>query len=135
MHFSFMVFNYIYILEAIIKIIALKFSNYIQNRWNILDFFVAILGAFDLLVEYYLYKTFSTTGFMSSFMNFIKLLRLLRVVKIVRFLKQLRKLIFTIYLCIPAIMNVASLLFLVYFIFAILCVFLFHQIGFLDADG
>lgn len=49
------IFNYfftaVFILESIMKLIALGFKMYIKDKWNILDVVIVILSVFGIIIE------------------------------------------------------------------------------------
>ncbi|CAD8210431.1 unnamed protein product [Paramecium octaurelia] len=123
-----MSFTFVFILEAILKLIALGIIGYMRNSWNQFDFFVVCASILDLVLDF--------SG--NSFVTFLKVgpqiarvFRVLRVTRLFRLVKQfqgLQKLIETALYSLPAMLNVTALLFLVFFIFSILGVFLFQDI-------
>ncbi|CAD8122811.1 unnamed protein product [Paramecium sonneborni] len=121
-------FTFVFILEAILKLIAIGIIGYMRNSWNQFDFFVVCASILDLILDF--------SG--NSFVTFLKVgpqiarvFRVLRVTRLFRLVKQfqgLQKLIETALYSLPAMLNVTALLFLVFFIFSILGVFLFQDI-------
>lgn len=45
------IFTAIFLLEAILRIIALGFTRYIKDRWNQLDIIIVILSIIGILVD------------------------------------------------------------------------------------
>ena len=49
------IFNVIFIIEAMIKIISFGFvtngpDSYLRNNWNIMDFLIVVVSIFDLVM-------------------------------------------------------------------------------------
>ena len=55
LQFALKIFNYfftsVFILEAIMKIVALGFLRYIRDRWNQLDILIVILSIVGIVLE------------------------------------------------------------------------------------
>ena len=53
--FALMIFNYfftsVFILEAVMKMVALGFLRYIKDRWNQLDILIVILSIVGIVLE------------------------------------------------------------------------------------
>ena len=84
-------FLYFYTLEAIFKIIAFKFVSgeeaYIKDYWNILDFFVVIVGWVSFILER------AMNGTKISGLAGLRAFRILRPLKTVKRFKGLKKLV------------------------------------------
>ncbi|CAD8085427.1 unnamed protein product [Paramecium sonneborni] len=121
-------FTFIFITEAILKIIALGPVGYMRNQWNQFDFFVVCASILDLILQF---TGNSFISFLSAGPQLARVFRVLRVTRLFRLIKSfegLQKLIETAIYSLPAMLNVSALLFLVFFIFSILGVFLFGSI-------
>ena len=70
-----LVFNYIFILECVLKVIAVGFAmdegSYLRDSWNGLDFFIVLTSIIDMMLA-------------STDIPFLKVLRLLRMIKPLR---------------------------------------------------
>lgn len=75
--------TYIFILECILKLLALC-SEYFDNRWNWLDFIVVLGSLFDIVTTNI---NIQSLGFNTSI---IRLLRLLRILKLAKSWKAMR---------------------------------------------
>lgn len=68
-------FNYLFILEAVLKVIALGFTmdegSYLSDSWNRLDFFIVVTTVFDMLLA-------------GADIPALKVLRLLRMIRPLR---------------------------------------------------
>ncbi|CAD8189628.1 unnamed protein product [Paramecium octaurelia] len=121
-------FTFVFITEAILKIIALGPVGYMRNSWNQFDFFVVCASILDLILQF---TGNSFISFLSAGPQLARVFRVLRVTRLFRLIKSfegLQKLIETAIYSLPAMLNVTALLFLVFFIFSILGVFLFGSI-------
>ncbi|CAD8079150.1 unnamed protein product [Paramecium primaurelia] len=121
-------FTFVFIGEAILKIIALGPIGYMRNSWNRFDFFVVCASILDLILSF---TGNSFISFLSAGPQLARVFRVLRVTRLFRLIKSfegLQKLIETAIYSLPAMLNVTALLFLVFFIFSILGVFLFGTI-------
>ena len=70
----------IFILEAVVKISAFTFANYVADRWNVFDLIIVLISICDLMVGLF---------FISSLTNPM-LLRILRMIRVMRVLRTLR---------------------------------------------
>ena len=116
------VFAAIFLLEAILKLIAFGFGYFI-DAWNRFDFAVVCLSLVG----------FAVTVFTEASASYLNLLRVARVVRIFRLIpkaKGLRTLFQTLLYSLPALGNVGSVLFLFFFIFAVLGMNLFGKVRF-----
>jgi len=108
-------FTALFILEAVLKIFALSFSQYAQNPWNRFDFVVVIGSILDIIFS-------SLQGFdLGSLLGKVfRIARVLRVIRLAKNITGLRRLIVTLVASIPALINVGALLLLLFFIYAIM---------------
>ncbi|XP_073208185.1 cation channel sperm-associated protein 1 isoform X3 [Lepidochelys kempii] len=80
------VFLCVYVLEALLKLIALDL-DYFRDPWNDIDFFIMIMMVLDFVLPLLIYPGHTTHG------NAVSLLRVLRVFKGVRAVRILRLLL------------------------------------------
>lgn len=112
-------FTTIFIIELILKLIAMSPQAYFTIGWNKFDCFVVLASIFDLIIT----NSFSTNVKFFKSLQIIRVLRVLRVTRILRLFKSLKgleKILQTVYWSIRGLSNVLILLILVIFIFAIL---------------
>lgn len=121
-------FTVIFILEMVLKLLALGPKGYWFNGWNKFDAFVVTASIADLLMD-------SLGSEMGSFLRvgpqLARVLRVLRVTRLFRLAKSLQgltALIETMIFSLPSMLNISALLFLVFFIYAVLGVFLYQNI-------
>ena len=110
-------FLYFYTLEAILKIISFKFFNaedaYIKDYWNILDFFVVLVGWISLIIERMMNGT-KITGLAG-----LRAFRILRPLKTVKRFKDLKKLVTALLASIAHLGETTIVLIFFFLIFAI----------------
>ena len=79
-------FTAIFTLEAVLKITGQGWQVYIRNLWNKFDFFIVVVGVFDVVLS----------SFESSFTKVVnifqiqKILRLLRISRMIKLIKGLK---------------------------------------------
>lgn len=120
-------FTAVFMVEAILKLVALGPKNYFSDGWNQFDAFVIISSLIDIVVSI-LGTSLSFLRIGPQLIRVIRVLRVTRLFKLVKKLKGIQKILEVLWLSMPAIMNLMALLFLVYFIFSVLAVFLFQDV-------
>jgi len=121
-------FTYVFIVEALIKIIGLGPYSYFHNGWNRFDFFVVVLSILDLVLTY---SPTSNLVILRKGPQLLKIIKVIRVSRIIRAFKVIRSLEEIVILAkhsLPAILNVFGLLLLIFFIYAVLGSFLYHDV-------
>ena len=110
-------FLYFYTLEAILKIISFKFINaedaYIKDYWNILDFFVVLVGWISFVIE----KVMNGTKI--NGLAGLRAFRILRPLKTVKRFKGLKKLVTALLASIAHLGETTIVLIFFFLIFAI----------------
>ena len=110
-------FLYFYTLECILKIIAFRFwaseDAYLRDSWNLLDFFVVIVGWILFIIEYAL------NGTKISGLAGLRAFRILRPLKTVKRFKGLKKLVTALLLALSHLGETGTVLFFFFLIFAI----------------
>ncbi|KAL6754112.1 Ion transport protein-domain-containing protein [Haematococcus lacustris] len=107
-------FTSCFVVEMVLKLMALGWGPYLSDNWNRLDCFVILVSIPDLVSS--LVPALSNLGFMTIFRVF----RVARAFKLINKAKGLRTLFNTLISSSPAIANVGSLLFLLMFMYAVL---------------
>lgn len=108
-----LVFNVIYTIEAIIKLIAYN-KDYFKDGWNVFDFIIVIAAWFGFISS-------QIEGFeIGSLTNVIRIFRISRIFKIIKKYKSLRVLFYTFIGAIPQLTNVGGLLMLFLFLYSVL---------------
>ncbi|RZC41995.1 Ion trans, Na trans assoc, and/or PKD channel domain containing protein, partial [Asbolus verrucosus] len=105
-------FVLIFVIETILKIIALNPKCYFQNNWNRLDFIVIALALFALFAA-------NAGGLLGGFI-ILRIFTLLRLFKLVKFLPTLNFLLSVMSKSLSAVANLTLVTFVTVFIFALL---------------
>jgi hypothetical protein len=113
-----LVFNIIYTVEALIKMIAFGY-DYFNDGWNNFDFVIVLAAWIGMIIN-------SIEGLdIGALTTVIRSFRISRIFKIIKKYKNLRILFYTFIGAIPQLTNVGGLLFLFLFLYSVLGVFLF----------
>jgi hypothetical protein len=118
------IFTSVFIIEAILKLIAFGWS-YFQNSWNRFDFFVVCSSIFDLLLESLENNTLEWLSVGPQLGRVMRVLRVTRVLRLAGKAEGLQAILQTIQFSIPSLVNVFMLLMLIFFMFSILGNYLF----------
>ena len=108
-----LVFNAIFILEFLIKVIAKGFiihkHSYLRDGWNIIDFIVVIFAIFDFMpfIE-------------SKGIKGLRAFRALRPLRSINAIPSMKKLVKILLISLPNLANVVALLGFIILLFAIL---------------
>uniref|UniRef100_A0A8D9B9F1 Voltage-dependent T-type calcium channel subunit alpha-1G n=1 Tax=Cacopsylla melanoneura TaxID=428564 RepID=A0A8D9B9F1_9HEMI len=123
------IFNYfftaVFILECIMKLIALGFHIYLKDRWNGLDIGIVILSIVGIALEEVESKIIPINP---TIIRVMRVLRIARVLKLLKMAKGIRALLDTVMQALPQVGNLGLLFFLLFFIFAALGVELFGRL-------
>ncbi|XP_046500058.1 cation channel sperm-associated protein 1 [Equus quagga] len=124
------IFLCIYVVEALLKIMALG-VNYFYNSWNNLDFFIMVMAVLDFMLMQLNYLS-SRTIYHQSFRIFkvFKSLRALRAIRVLRrlsFLTSLQEVTGTLARSLPSITAILILMFTCLFLFSVVLRALFRQ--------
>jgi len=101
-------------IEAVLKITAYGWKQYIKSAWNKFDFFIVIVGFVSLLDI--------SNG---ASINVLRLFRIGRVLRLINKAKTLRTLFLTLMLSIPSLWNIGLLLIVVFFVYSVIGMHLF----------
>ncbi|XP_041373843.1 sodium channel protein 1 brain-like [Gigantopelta aegis] len=123
------VFTSIFTLEAIIKLIGLRW-HYFRQAWNVFDFIIVVLSIVVNASEVIEIKTedkgivmrdfLSTVVVTPTLLRVVRIFRIGRVLRLIKAAKGIRKLLFALIISLPAIFNIGALLFLLLYIYAII---------------
>uniref|UniRef100_A0A2K5CPS6 Cation channel sperm-associated protein 1 n=1 Tax=Aotus nancymaae TaxID=37293 RepID=A0A2K5CPS6_AOTNA len=122
------IFFCIYVLEALLKIIALGLS-YFYDFWNNLDFFIMAMAVLDFV----LMLTHSFAIYHQSLFRIIKVFKSLRVLRAIRvlrrfsFLNSVQEVTGTLRQSLPSIAAILILMFTCLFLFSVVLRALFHK--------
>uniref|UniRef100_A0A8C9IAU3 Cation channel sperm-associated protein 1 n=1 Tax=Piliocolobus tephrosceles TaxID=591936 RepID=A0A8C9IAU3_9PRIM len=122
------IFFCIYVVEALLKIVALGLS-YFYDFWNNLDFFIMAMAVLDFL----LMQTYSFAIYHQSLFRILKVfkslraLRAIRVLRRFRFLTSIQEVTGTLGQSLPSIAAILILMFTFLFLFSAVLRALFHK--------
>ena len=118
-----MIFQILYVLEVVIKILGLGFKAYWYDSWNKYDFFLTCFSVIDVT-----FWSQDIRSLISPMLFVFEIFRILRILRLLKIFKGLQKLLETLLFSLPPLINVGALLLLIIFIYAILGVSLFSNI-------
>ncbi|XP_057322527.1 voltage-dependent T-type calcium channel subunit alpha-1G [Microplitis mediator] len=123
------IFNYfftaVFILESLMKILALGIPIYFEDKWNKLDEGIVILSVVGIILEEVQSKIIPINP---TIIRVMRVLRIARVLKLLKMAKGIRALLDTVMQALPQVGNLGLLFFLLFFIFAALGVELFGRL-------
>ncbi|XP_021929198.1 voltage-dependent T-type calcium channel subunit alpha-1H-like isoform X2 [Zootermopsis nevadensis] len=123
------IFNYfftaVFILESVMKLVALGLHLYFKDKWNQLDVIIVILSIVGIVLEEVESKIIPINP---TIIRVMRVLRIARVLKLLKMAKGIRALLDTVMQALPQVGNLGLLFFLLFFIFAALGVELFGRL-------
>lgn len=129
LEYALKIFNYfftaVFILEAIMKLVALGVRLYMKDQWNQLDVAIVILSIVGIVLEELETKIIPINP---TIIRVMRVLRIARVLKLLKMAKGIRALLDTVMQALPQVGNLGLLFFLLFFIFAALGVELFGRL-------
>ncbi len=106
-------FNYVFILECVLKVIALGFTmdggSYLRDSWNGLDFFFFFLSIIDM----------SLSGTDIPALKVLRLLRMIRPLRVISHNPQLKMIVAALFESVGSIINVSVVVLIIWLMFAI----------------
>jgi hypothetical protein len=124
LEFTNIIFTIVFIVEAVLKLIAYG-KSYFANAWNKFDFFVVASSIMDLLLSA---MDSSALDSVKALPQLARVMRVLRVTRLLKFAAGLQAIIQTIMFSIPSLGNVFMLLMLIFFMFAVCGNSLFQEV-------
>ncbi len=113
------VFMGVFVVEMVLKMVALGLRGYFSDGWLILDFVIVLASVADVLLAFLLPVA-------SSFsLSIVRVLRIVALLKLVRSSKKLRMMMRTLAISIPPIFNVLMLWSIITFVYAVVGVAVF----------
>lgn len=129
LEYALKIFNYfftaVFILEAVMKFVALGMHLYLKDKWNQLDVGIVILSIVGIVLEELETKIIPINP---TIIRVMRVLRIARVLKLLKMAKGIRALLDTVMQALPQVGNLGLLFFLLFFIFAALGVELFGRL-------
>ena len=137
------VFNVVFLLEAVAKVIALGFvldeGSYLRDNWNKIDIIIVICSIFDFQN---LFTKYVGDGASTSSLQFLKVLKLLRTLRPLRFIShnmQLKLIITSLFESILPICTALFIVIVMFYIFSIVGISILynslHNCYVINTDG
>eukprot|EP00753_Platysulcus_tardus_P012787 PLAT3543.3.p1 GENE.PLAT3543.3~~PLAT3543.3.p1 ORF type:complete len:751 (+),score=243.80 PLAT3543.3:154-2253(+) len=123
-------FTLAFLLEAVLKIMALGNKVYFADRWNQFDFFTVVGSIIDLVASAINFSVFRVLRVGRTIARLLRLVRVSRALRLLKSLRGMRALVTTLWLALPSLLNVAALMLLLFFVCAVLAVNLFGEASF-----
>ena len=120
-------FSFVFLLEALLKIVALRPNAYFSDSWNKFDFLVMLLGVVGNIIENFLNDSVKLFNIGPKVMRSLRMARIVRILKILKRFKNMVTLIQTLIFSLPMILNIFALLMLIFFCYAVLGSFLYSE--------
>ena len=115
------VISVLFLLEAVMKLIAFGVGGYFQSNWNRFDFLVVLVCFMGIGIEFG-----GVSG--TASLSLIRVLRVGSIFRLVPKAKRLLKLFQTLVIALPALGNMASLTLLFFYIFSVIAMNLFGSV-------
>jgi hypothetical protein len=116
-------FTTVFGLEAIVKIIGLRF-HYFTVPWNLFDFLLVVASILGILME----DIMIDFPVSPTLLRVVRVFRIGRILRLIKAAKGIRKLLFALVVSLPALFNIGALLALVTFIYAIIGMSVFGHV-------
>ncbi|KAM9376249.1 sodium channel protein type 4 subunit alpha B-like [Pholidichthys leucotaenia] len=123
LHFSHFAFILIFLVEFILKIIALR-HHYFRSALNVLDFVVLLVSIAGLFLADFAEKYFISVHFFPIF----RLVLIFRILRYIPYTGGIRTLLLGFTMSLPALFNIGLLLFFIVFTYAIIGMFNFPTV-------
>uniref|UniRef100_A0A669BYR7 Calcium channel, voltage-dependent, T type, alpha 1H subunit a n=1 Tax=Oreochromis niloticus TaxID=8128 RepID=A0A669BYR7_ORENI len=121
------VFTCIFVVEALLKLVAFGIHRFIRDRWNQLDLAIVALSIMGIVLEELKMK--GTLPINPTIIRIMRVLRIARVLKLLKMATGMRALLDTVMQALPQVGNLGLLFMLLFFIYAALGVELFGKLG------
>ncbi|XP_033606691.1 sodium channel protein 60E isoform X3 [Cryptotermes secundus] len=116
-------FTTVFGLEAIVKIIGLRF-HYFTVPWNLFDFLLVVASILGILME----DIMIDFPVSPTLLRVVRVFRIGRILRLIKAAKGIRKLLFALVVSLPALFNIGALLALITFIYAIIGMSVFGHV-------
>ena len=107
------IFNYMFILECVLKVIALGFAmdenSYLRDSWNRLDFFIVVTSIIDMML----------TNTDIPALKVLRMLRMIRPLRVISHNPQLKMIVAALFESVGSIVNVSFIVMIIWLMFAI----------------
>mmetsp|Transcript_15432 Transcript_15432/g.38715 ORF Transcript_15432/g.38715 Transcript_15432/m.38715 type:complete len:831 (+) Transcript_15432:1-2493(+) len=112
-----------FVVEAILKILALSFSEYIIKPWNVFDFSIIVISLLHELIV-----TFGDSTLNPSLARLLRIVRVVRLLRAIKSARRIRSMLTTLIFSLPALANISSIFCIVLFLFSVLGMQLFGDV-------
>ncbi|XP_054606437.2 voltage-dependent T-type calcium channel subunit alpha-1H isoform X2 [Nothobranchius furzeri] len=126
------VFTFIFVFEALLKLVAFGFQRFFKDRWNQLDVAIVALSIMGITLEELKMK--AALPINPTIIRIMRVLRIARVLKLLKMAKGMRALLDTVMQALPQVGNLGLLFMLLFFIYAALGVELFGKLECTDSN-
>ncbi|CAM4353119.1 unnamed protein product [Leuciscus chuanchicus] len=126
------VFTVIFIIEALLKLVAFGVRKFFKDRWNQLDLAIVLLSIMGITLEEI--KMNAALPINPTIIRIMRVLRIARVLKLLKMATGMRALLDTVMQALPQVGNLGLLFMLLFFIYAALGVELFGKLECTDDD-
>ncbi|XP_043970676.1 voltage-dependent T-type calcium channel subunit alpha-1G-like isoform X2 [Gambusia affinis] len=120
------VFTLVFVIEAILKLIALGLRRFFKERWNQLDLAIVLLSIMGITLEEI--DLSASLPINPTIIRIMRVLRITRVLKLLKMATGMRALLDTVMQALPQVGNLGLLFMLLFFIYAALGVELFGKL-------
>ena len=95
----------VFICEAMVKIAAFTFHNYMLDRWNKFDFSIVAISIVDVVVQ--LVETESEANpMLLRILRMVRVTRILRTLRVVKSARGLKTMLLMLIMSLPALANI-----------------------------
>ncbi|XP_077395482.1 voltage-dependent T-type calcium channel subunit alpha-1H isoform X1 [Festucalex cinctus] len=120
------VFTFIFVIEALLKLVAFGIQRFFRDRWNQLDIAIVALSIVGIILEEL--KLSAALPINPTIIRIMRVLRIARVLKLLKMATGMRSLLDTVMQALPQVGNLGLLFMLLFFIYAALGVELFGKL-------
>ncbi|XP_057717410.1 voltage-dependent T-type calcium channel subunit alpha-1H isoform X3 [Corythoichthys intestinalis] len=120
------VFTFIFVIEALLKLVAFGIQRFFKDRWNQLDIAIVALSIMGIILEEL--KLSAALPINPTIIRIMRVLRIARVLKLLKMATGMRSLLDTVMQALPQVGNLGLLFMLLFFIYAALGVELFGKL-------
>ncbi|NWY67470.1 CAC1H protein, partial [Erithacus rubecula] len=126
------VFTIVFVLEALLKLVAFGFRRFFKDRWNQLDLGIVLLSIVGITLEEI--EMNAALPINPTIIRIMRVLRIARVLKLLKMATGMRALLDTVVQALPQVGNLGLLFMLLFFIYAALGVELFGKLDCTDEN-
>ncbi|KAG3258868.1 calcium voltage-gated channel subunit alpha1 H, transcript variant X1 [Ictidomys tridecemlineatus] len=120
------VFTIVFVIEAVLKLVAFGFRRFFKDRWNQLDLAIVLLSIMGIALEEI--EMNAALPINPTIIRIMRVLRIARVLKLLKMATGMRALLDTVVQALPQVGNLGLLFMLLFFIYAALGVELFGRL-------